>query len=127
MATGLLAAALPRLRVRSAGLGALLGYPADQAAVQLMRERGVDIASHRAVQITRQMCVESDIVLVMEREQRERLQQLYPEVHGRVYRLGESLDRDVPDPYRQSLQAFRGALSIIDDGIEYWLQRIQRL
>lgn len=127
MAQALLAAALPGSRVRSAGLGALVGRPADESAVQLMRDRGIDISAHRAVQINRQLCIESDIVLVMDREQRQRLQQLYPEAHGRVFRLAEHIDRDIPDPYRQPLAAFRGALSIIDQGVDNWLQRIQRL
>jgi protein-tyrosine phosphatase len=127
MAAGLLAAALPGARVRSAGLGALVGAPADETAVRLMQDRGVDIAPHRAAQINRQMCLDSDIVLVMERAQRQRLQEMYPEICGRVFRLGEHADRDVPDPYRQPVQAFRGALSIIDEGVGHWLQRIQRL
>jgi protein-tyrosine phosphatase len=127
MAAGLLAAALPRARVRSAGLNALVGKPAEEAAVRLMHDRGIDIARHRATQITRQMCLDSDIVLVMERDQRQRLQEMYPEVCGRVFRVGEHVDRDVPDPYRQPAKAFRGALTIIDEGVEHWLQRIQRL
>lgn len=127
MAAGLLASALPGVRITSAGLGAMVGEPADQTAVQLMRDRGVDIATHRAVQINRQMCLDSDMVLVMEKEQRQRLQTLYPEACGRVFRVGEHAGRDVPDPYRQPLKAFRDALSIIDEGVENWLRRIQRL
>jgi protein-tyrosine phosphatase len=127
MAEALLAAALPKVRVSSAGLGALIGRPADELAVQLMRERGLDIGKHRATQINKPMCLDSDIVLVMEREQKQRLQLLYPEVCGRVFRLGEHANVDVPDPYRQPLRAFRSALSIIDESVELWLDRIQRL
>ncbi|RYF71441.1 MAG: low molecular weight phosphotyrosine protein phosphatase, partial [Comamonadaceae bacterium] len=108
-------------------LGALIGQPADPAAASLMQERGVDITAHRAAQITRQACVESDLIFVMDREQRSRLQQLYPEVHGRVFRLGEHVDQDVPDPYRQPMTAFRSALSVIDAGVDQWLRRIERL
>jgi protein-tyrosine phosphatase len=98
MAEGLLAAGLPDMSVRSAGLGALVGKPADETAVALMRDRGIDIAGHRAVQVNRAMCVESDVILVMDGEQRQRLQKMYPEVHGRVFRIGEYADTDVPDP-----------------------------
>ncbi|HEY8358746.1 MAG TPA: low molecular weight phosphotyrosine protein phosphatase, partial [Ramlibacter sp.] len=82
MAAGLLRSRLPRLAVDSAGLGALLGQPADPAAIELLRQRDVDIADHRATQVTRQACLAADLVLVMDREQRARLQALYPEVHG---------------------------------------------
>jgi protein-tyrosine phosphatase len=127
MAEGLLAAALPDVTVRSAGLGAVIGAPADETALQLMSERGVDISAHRARQITRQMCLESDMVFVMEREQRQRLEKTYPEVCGRVFLLGEPVNKDVPDPHRKPPQAFRTALSIIDDGVEQWVRRIRRL
>jgi len=127
MAQGLLAAALPRTQVQSAGLGALVGMPADETAVRLMQERGIDITSHRATQITRQMCVQADMVLVMDSEQRKRLEEMYPQACGRVFRVGEYTKRDIPDPYRQSELAFREALSFIDEGLREWLQRIQRL
>lgn len=127
MAAVLLAAALPGCRVVSAGLGALVGKPADEAAVALVRERGLDLRTHRAVQITRPMCVQSDVILVMEREQRDRLLRLYPEVCGRVFGMAEIAGVDVPDPYRQPIEAFRAALTLIEQGVAYWAQRIQRL
>jgi protein-tyrosine phosphatase len=127
MAEGLLAAALPGMHLHSAGLNAVLGAPADETAVQLMSQLGIDITPHRARQITRQMCLESDMVLVMEREQRQRLEKTYPEACGRVFRLGEYVNQDIPDPYRKPVSAFRTALSIIEDGIGHWVQRIRRL
>ncbi len=36
------------ITVESAGLGALVGYPADKHAVELMKERSIDITAHRA-------------------------------------------------------------------------------
>ena len=127
MAQGLFAARLPGWRVASAGLGALVGAPADPMAVALLRERGVDITGHRALQITRALCLESDMVLVMEREQRQRLEKLYPESCGRVFRMAEHAATDVPDPYRQPEAAFRLALTMIEDGVSRWVHRIQRL
>jgi protein-tyrosine phosphatase len=127
MAAALMGAALPGCRVISAGLGALVGKPADDAAVALMRERGLDLRTHRAVQITRPMCLHSDIILVMEREQRERLQRLYAEVCGRVFLITADAGVDVPDPYRQPIDAFRTALTLIEQGVAHWAQRIQRL
>ena len=127
MAAVLLSAALPECRVISAGLGALVGKPADETAVTLMRERGLDLRAHRAQQITRPISLQSEVILVMEREQRDRLQQLYPEVCGRVFRIAEHAGLDVPDPYRQPIGAFRTALTLIEQGVAHWAQRIQRL
>jgi protein-tyrosine phosphatase len=127
MAQGLLATALPGANVRSAGLGALIGSPADETAVRLMQARGIDISAHRAQQITRVMCMESDVVLVMDAEQRERLEKMYPQARGRVFKVGEYTKRDIPDPYRQPERAFSDALSLIDEGVREWLHRINRL
>jgi protein-tyrosine phosphatase len=127
MAQGLLAAALPGTLVRSAGFGALIGMPADPLAVRLMDERGIDIGAHRATQINRQMCVESDMIFVMDAEQRRRLETLHPQVQGRVFRLGEYAKRDIPDPYRKPEAAFRLAFSLIDEGVRDWVRRMQRI
>jgi protein-tyrosine phosphatase len=73
------------------------------------------------------MCLDATIVLVMEREQRRRVEKLYPESCGRVFRITEDADLDVPDPYRRPEAAFRDALGLIDRGVSRWVQRIRRL
>ena len=54
------------ITVESAGLGALVDHPASEHAVDLMHERGLDITSHRAQQITPELIAQADLVLVME-------------------------------------------------------------
>lgn len=127
MAQGLLRSRLPGWQIHSAGLNAVIGAPAEPIAISLLRDRGIDIEAHRATQITRKMCLDSDMVLVMDRDQRRRLEDMYPEACGRVFRVAEFADADVPDPYRQPEQAFRHALMILDEGIMRWVHRIQRL
>jgi protein-tyrosine phosphatase len=127
MAHGLLAAALPQAEVRSAGLNALSGMPAEETAVQLMQAQGIDITPHRAMQITRELCMHAELVLVMSAEQRKRLEDKYPFACGRTFRVGEFSKRDIPDPYRQPESAFRESLQLIDQGVREWLQRIQKI
>jgi protein-tyrosine phosphatase len=127
MAQGLLARELPRSRIQSAGLNALSGMPADDAAVRLMRSRGIDIAGHRAVQITREACQHSDLIFVMSADQRKHVEQKYPFACGRVFRIAEHGKRDVPDPYRQPERAFQEALELIEQGLGEWLRRIHKI
>jgi protein-tyrosine phosphatase len=127
MAEGLLAAALPELDVRSAGLNALSGVPADETAVRLMQARSIDIMRHRAMQITRELCSHADLVLVMSTDQRKRLEEKYPFACGRTFRLGEFSKCDIPDPFRQPEWAFKESLQLIDHGVREWLQRIQKI
>ena len=127
MAEGLMAAALPEIHVASAGLGALVGHAADPLACELMRERGIDIDGHRARQINLDLCQRADVILVMDREQRRAVEQLYPFTSGRVFRIGESRGRDVPDPYRGPRSAFEHSFALIEDGAQQWVNRISRV
>ena len=58
-------------RIRSAGLGALVGHPPDPKACQLMMEKGIDISDHRARQLNQEMIRKSDLILVMELGQKK--------------------------------------------------------
>lgn len=127
MAEGLLASALPDAEIGSAGLEALVGHPADPIACELMNERGVNLADHRARQISHELCQQADLILVMDREQRRRVEERYPFAVGKVFRLGEFSDRDVPDPYRAGRDVFGQSLSLIEDGAQEWVKRISRV
>jgi protein-tyrosine phosphatase len=126
MAQGVLASALPQAQVRSAGIHALSGMPADPTAVRLMQLRGIDITKHRAVQLTRFLCLDTDLVLVMSSEQRKSVEEEYPVSRGRVFRLGEFNELDVPDPYRQDERVFKEVLQLIEDSAREWLKRIAK-
>jgi protein-tyrosine phosphatase len=127
MAHGLFAHSLHGWHVASAGLHAVVGRPADETSVRLLRERGIDITAHRATQVSRAACLAADVVLVMEARHRRALGDLYPQAWGRVYPLCDSPARDVPDPYCQREPAFRRALELIERGVAQWLVRLQRL
>lgn len=112
------------VEVVSAGLAALGEYPADAQAIKLMEERGLDLHTHRATQFTAHNGLESDLILVMSTEQRQIVEENWPLLHGRVYRLGHWGNFDVNDPYRRGERAFRKALNTIDAGVGQWLEII---
>ena len=127
MAEGLLREALPGLSAQSAGLGALVGEPPDPIAVGLLAERGVNISTHRAQQLTRFLAVQADLILVMNNDQKGDVQCLYPQISGKVFRLGEESNVDIPDPYREPRQVFEQAFQLIQQGIGAWVRRILAL
>ncbi|MDH6166714.1 protein-tyrosine phosphatase [Variovorax boronicumulans] len=127
MGEALIAAALPHLKVASAGIGALVGQPADALARELMAKRGLDIEAHRARQLTNLMCQEADLILAMDEEQRLYINQRHPLTRGKLFRLGEVARADIPDPYRLGRPAFERALKLIDDGATAWVERIKKL
>jgi protein-tyrosine phosphatase len=110
--------ARPDARVESAGIAALVGEPADPIARELFAERGLDLSAHRARQLSADLVAKSDLVLVMEKRQVREVELMFPFVRGRVRRLGDFGNFDVPDPYREPRAAFTRALSLIERGLE---------
>lgn len=128
MAEALLArrvAGRPEMAVESAGIDALSGHPADETAQTLLREQGIDIAAHRARQLTSALLRQADLVLVMENEHKKLIESLDPSARGKIYRLGEWSDTDIPDPYRQPRAAFEEALRLIQQGVADWSAKLK--
>jgi protein-tyrosine phosphatase len=127
MAEGMLRAALPGTTISSAGLGALIGNPADPLSVQLMAEHGIDISAHRARQISTALIAQSELVFVMDLEQKKYVETQYGGARGKVFRLCEASKLDVPDPYREGIDSFRAAYDLIREGVDVWVDQIQRM
>jgi protein-tyrosine phosphatase len=117
MGEALLRARLPALDVRSAGLAALVGRPADPMAVALLAERGIDLSAHRARQLTAELVEGVDLVLVMEKRHVPDVEALTPAARGRVHLLGRFGGFEVPDPHRRPRAAFEEALALIERGL----------
>lgn len=103
--------------VSSAGLAALVGAPAEPLAISLVRERGLDLTSHRARQLTAPLIRAAELLLVMEKDQERAVEEIAPAARGRVHRLGRFGGFDVPDPFRQGREAFERALALIEQGL----------
>ncbi|MCA8298684.1 low molecular weight phosphotyrosine protein phosphatase [Burkholderia sp. AU30198] len=125
MAQALLAARLPGVDVQSAGIGALDGQPADPHAIDLMRERGLDLATHRARQVMSRHVTRADLILTMDLAQKRWLERRHPFLCGRVFRLGGTAHGvDVPDPYLGPRASFERSLRLIERGVDAWCARI---
>jgi len=111
--------------VESAGLGALVDEPASEFSVKLMQERGLNISGHRAQQLTPELVTRADLILVMESGHRRAIDADEPTARGKVYRLGEWQDIEIPDPYRQPREAFEETLELIDKGVADWVERLK--
>lgn len=126
MAEAIFAANFPGFLVASAGIGALVGHPADPISQHLMRDRGLDISNHRAQQVNKVLCRDADLIFVMDADQKKFVESSYPFVRGKTYLLSVDGSKEIPDPYRQNEAAFRHALELIDAGVETWVARIRK-
>ena len=129
MAEALLKAALIAIKpgnykVSSAGIGALVGHPADAKAKQLMMTKGLDISEHRADQLSQTMIHKADIILVMESDHKQAIEAKQPSAKGKVFRLGEWGGFDIPDPYQRDHEVFESVLRLIDQGVNQWVEKL---
>ena len=127
MASGLLKMHLPDFDVSSAGIGALIGSSADPTAVELMRSIDIDISRHVARQVNWKMCSESDLVLVMEEGHKKHLESIYPAIRGKIFMVCGGSKKNVPDPYKKNIRDFEYSLELIQEGVQYWVDRLNRL
>lgn len=129
MAEGLLRQALSahgqtEIDVSSAGLCALVDYPADKRARELMGDHGIDISAHRARQLTMELSRVANLIVVMENQQKRLVETMDPSARGKVYRLGQWRDRDVPDPDNQPDTLYREVFELVCEGVNDWVSKL---
>ena len=115
------------LQTRSAGTGALDGVPASDLAVRVAAEAGLDLHTHRARAVTRDMVEGAALVLAMTRAHAEALRRLAPAAAPRVHELCDYAEVAAPggvaDPVGGDLAAYRGCLQEIRHLVERSLER----
>ena len=101
------------LDFRSAGTSAWEGAPASDGAMLVGLERGLDLNTHRARQLTRELVDSADLVLAMGPHHLERIEALGGP--GKAHLLtsyashgGES--RAISDPFEGDLDVYRAAV-----------------
>ncbi|TDN55652.1 low molecular weight protein-tyrosine-phosphatase Wzb [Scandinavium goeteborgense] len=117
---------LPSLDVESAGLGALVGKGADDSAASVAALHNISLDGHCARQISGKMCREYDLILTMEKRHIARLCEIAPEMRGKVMLFGHWDDeREIPDPYRKSRDAFEAVYHLLDQSARQWAQALK--
>ena len=117
----------PDKKVWSAGLAALVGSAADDAAIKVAADHGFDLSKHRAQQVFAWMCQDADLILVMEKIHKSELERNFPAVKGKVFGLGDVSKFQIADPYRGPTTAFEKAYLNIARGVADWAPRIRQL
>ena len=106
MAEALLKDALQKNEIRdievdSAGTMAPVGMAPTSHALTVMTEKGIDFSGHRARLLTKNMILQSDLILVMERAHRRFVINLMPEAEEKVQLIkgfNGSSQEEVADP-----------------------------
>ncbi|WP_320153679.1 protein tyrosine phosphatase [uncultured Tolumonas sp.] len=122
----LLKQALPEKNIASAGISALVGNSADGSATEVAQAHALSLEGHVAQQLTRDLCQQYDLILVMEQKHIDAVTRIAPEARGKTMLYGHWLKRDIPDPYRQSREAFEFTFDLIAEASQAWAQRLNK-
>lgn len=120
----------PKARIGSAGIGALVDHPADDHAIAVMAEHGIDLSPHRARQLSQNLVAEHDLILTMEDHHARWMFERIAESRGRVFPITKWLKQGaadggaVPDPYMRGRAAFERTREILEPAVASWLKRL---
>jgi protein-tyrosine-phosphatase len=120
---------IPNISVSSAGLFAYPGNRADPQMVEYLNNKGIAAEPHDARQISKEDVDWADLILVMEKEQKEMIEDMWPEAEGRVellggYSSGGPIADDIVDPFGMSLYHYRVSQAQITFAIESLIKNV---
>ena len=124
MAEALLKQRYPRKNIDSAGVGALVGHPADPAALEIMTAQQLDITKHIAKQLDENLAKKADIIFTMSDGQTKWIEERWPFCRGKTFKLGHWKNKDIADPYKHEMSAFKTAYQDIVDSLEQWADKM---
>lgn len=115
--------------VASAGTSAWGGAPASDGALLVGMERRLDLSTHRAQPVSRDLVRSADLVLVMGPQHLERVQALGGE--GKTFLLTDyasrgTSQRAISDPAGAGLDVYRETADELEDEIQRAFDRIEQ-
>ncbi len=111
--------------VRSAGIGALVGAPADSTVQRIALEDGLALTDHIAQQATPALTRWADLVLVLEAHHLRYIVQLDPTARGKTFLLGHwTPEPEIDDPYRKSEERHRAVHARIAQAVRTWQDKL---
>src|ERR687886_2168221 len=118
-------------RAESAGVAALVDEDITPNARAALDEVGIYANEHRARQVNEAMLEEADLVLAMGPQHVATLRGRFGDLSERVYALpqyalGAPPEEGIPDPYGQTMTAFRASVRQLLEYTEALVGRLER-
>ncbi|MQX54389.1 arsenate reductase/protein-tyrosine-phosphatase family protein [Alcanivorax sediminis] len=115
----------PEKTISSAGLIGLVGQGMEPTARAVAEDNGLVCGEHTARKLSSEICRDSDLILVMESRQKERLAQSYPEASGKTFLLSHwNGKHDIPDPYKRGRDAFERIYPMMQAATQAWSEKL---
>lgn len=99
--------------IASAGISAAPGGCAAPEAVEIMRERGLDIGGHASQPLTEKLARHADVILTLTRAHRQAIVRRWPEASERTWNLRPD-HQDIEDPIGGPPEMYRHCAAEIE-------------
>ena len=111
------------IQISSAGFLDQTGFCSPEEIRVVMDEAGIDVSLHRSSPATEEKIREADLIIVMEKRQREYLCRQFPDEAYRIFMLSQfdyqnPEERDVTDPMGQALPLYKDCFNEIKALVE---------
>jgi len=133
MAQGLLIAKTREIdetwSVDSAGVYARPGVAPAPYTLEILRAQEVDLSAHRSQPVNAELVAQFDLILTMERGQKEALRAAFPQHKHKIFLLSEmvGLNQEIVDPIGQPFIDYQKTAEEIDGIIRSGFDRIRSL
>ncbi|KZX11521.1 arsenate reductase/protein-tyrosine-phosphatase family protein [Methanobrevibacter curvatus] len=105
----------------SSGIYAYNGNPTTKEAIKVLKEKGIDISSHRSQELTIGMLNLVDYVFVMTDHHLHYLVAHFPENKEKYFKLAEE---DIDDPYMKGYDAYKESAEEISQKLDEIIERL---
>ncbi|MEZ6087764.1 MAG: Sua5/YciO/YrdC/YwlC family protein [Pirellulaceae bacterium] len=109
--------------VASVGLAAMPGDPATPQAIDVMRQRGLDISAHESQPFGEQIIRSADLILTMTRSHRNAILARWPEAQDRVFTVRRD-GGDISDPVGSPVEIYNACADQIDRELAQWVDSL---
>ncbi len=104
---------------------ALGGRAADDSAKEVAHMHHLSLEGHSSQRLTKKLCQEYELILVMEKRHIQEVCRLVPEARGKVMLYGHWISKEIPDPYKKSQEAYQAVYSLLDDAAQKWASKLR--
>lgn len=116
------------IKVSSAGTAAINGAPPTYEAYDVMKRRGIDIESHNARLVNKEIINKADIVFAMTQRHYDELISRFPESKDKIFILKEYAgieegEKNVADPIGEPEEVYEKCARIIEESLEKIIEK----
>lgn len=112
-------------RVSSAGLHAMVGYPADTDMSFVAGKNGISLDGHKARQFTQDLGRAHDLILVMEPAHKAEILRMDPALSGKTLLFDQwTGGKGIADPFHRSRDFHEAVFAMIRDAARAWAGKL---